>query len=60
VPLAPGSNRLVAQVQGAAPNSGMATTVVHYRPAGQVDIKVEPRRPDAEVDIKVERGAPDR
>jgi Mg-chelatase subunit ChlD len=60
VPLAPGPNRLVAQIQGAAPNGGMATTVVHYRPAGQVDIKVEPRPPDAEVDITVERGAPDR
>jgi Mg-chelatase subunit ChlD len=60
VPLAPGPNRLVAQVQGAAPNGGMATTVVHYRPAGQIDIKVEPRALDAEVDIKVERGAPGR
>lgn len=60
VPLAPGANRLVAQVQGAAPESGMATTVVHYRPAGDVDIKVEPKRSDPEVDIRIERGAPSR
>jgi Mg-chelatase subunit ChlD len=60
VPLAPGPNKLVAQVQGAAPEAGMATTVVHYRPAGDVDIKVEPKRPDQEVDIRIERGAPSR
>lgn len=60
VPLAPGANKLVAQVQGAAPEAGMATTVVHYRPAGDVDIKVEPKRPDADVDIRIERGAPSR
>lgn len=60
VPLAPGANRLVAQVQGAAPEAAMATMIVHYRPAGEVDIKVEPRRPDPEVDIRIERGAPTR
>jgi len=60
VPLAPGANRLVAQVQGAAPEAAMATMIVHYRPAGDVDIKVEPRRPDPEVDIRIERGAPTR
>jgi Mg-chelatase subunit ChlD len=60
VPLAPGANKLVAQVQGAAPEAGMATTIVHYRPAGDVDIKVEPKRPDADVDIKIERGTPSR
>jgi len=60
VPLAPGANKLVAQVQGAAPEAGMATTIVHYRPAGDVDIKVAPRRPDADVDIRIERGAPNR
>jgi Mg-chelatase subunit ChlD len=60
VPLAPGANKLVVQVQGAAPEAGMATTVVHYRPGGDVDIKVEPRRPDADVDIRIERGAPSR
>ena len=60
VPLAPGANKLVAQVQGASPEAGMATTVVHYRPAGDVDIKVEPKRPDPVVDIRIERGAPSR
>ena len=60
VPLAPGANRLVAQVQGAAPDAAMATMIVHYRAAGDVDIKVEPRRPDPEVDIRIERGAPTR
>ena len=60
VPLAPGANKLVAQVQGAAPEAGMATTIVHYRPAGDVEIKVEPKRPDADVDIRIERGAPNR
>jgi hypothetical protein len=60
VPLAPGPNKLVAQVQGAAPEAGMATTTVHYRPAGNVDIKVEPKRPDQDVDIRIERGAPSR
>lgn len=60
VPLAPGPNRLVAQVQGAAPEAAMATMIVHYRPAGDVDIKVEPRRPDPEIDIRIERGAPTR
>jgi Mg-chelatase subunit ChlD len=61
VSLAPGANRLVAQVQGASPETAMATRVVHYRPAGDVDIKVEPpRRPDPEVDIRIERGAPNR
>jgi Mg-chelatase subunit ChlD len=57
VALAPGPNRLVAQVQGAAPEAGMATTVVHYRPAGDVKIRVQP---DPEVDIHLERGAPTR
>jgi Mg-chelatase subunit ChlD len=61
VPLAPGANRLVAQVQGAAPDAGMATTIVHYRPAGDVDIKVESPRPsDPDVDIRIERGTPSR
>jgi Mg-chelatase subunit ChlD len=60
VPLAPGPNKLVAQVQGTAPEAGMATTVVYYRPAGEVEIKVEPKRPDREVDIRIERGAPSR
>ena len=61
VPLAPGANRLVAQVQGASPETAIATRIVHYRPAGDVDIKVEPpRRPDPEVDIRIERGAPTR
>jgi hypothetical protein len=35
----------------------MATTVVHYRPAGDVKIRVQP---DPEVDIHLERGAPTR
>ena len=60
VPLAPGANRLVAQVQGAAPEAGMATTVVHYRPVGDVDIKVTPRATERDVDIRIERGAPTR
>jgi Mg-chelatase subunit ChlD len=60
--LAPGANRLVAQVQGAAPGPGMATAIVHYRPAGAVDSKVEPPAPrrDPEVDIRIERGPPRR
>jgi hypothetical protein len=58
VPLAPGANRLVAQVQGAAAEAGMATVVVHYRAAGDVDIKVE--RPDPKLDIRIERDAPNR
>jgi Mg-chelatase subunit ChlD len=60
VPLAPGPNKLVAQVQGAAPAAAMATTIVHYRPAGDVDIKVEPKRPEQDVDIRIERGPPTR
>jgi Mg-chelatase subunit ChlD len=61
IPLTPGPNRLVVQVQGAAPEVAMTTRIVHYRPAGDVDIKVEPpRRPDPEVDIRIERGAPSR
>jgi hypothetical protein len=51
----------VAQVHGTAAEAGMATVVVHYRPAGAVDIKVEPpRRPDPQLDIRIERGAPNR
>ena len=60
LPLAPGANRVVAQVQGAAPGPGMATAVVHYRPAGEIKVEPPAPRPDPEVDIRIERGAPRR
>jgi Mg-chelatase subunit ChlD len=51
VPLAPGANRVVAQVHGAAVAAGMATMVVHYRPGVSIEVEKERTR---DVDIKVE------
>ena len=50
VPLAPGANRLMVQVQGAG-ESGTATVVVHYQPDVKIEIERKP-----EVEIKVEPG----
>lgn len=55
VPLAPGANRLVAELHGSG-GQGTATLVVHYR-AGDVQVEVERAR-QPNVEIQVERPRP--